>query len=79
MKAGTDPEAIAEYVRDQAGVVSPQAILERFEISAGTLRKRREALEGLGIVYADRPRLDGNAHGYGTAEQWTAEGRLFDA
>ena len=78
VKAGTDAEAIAEYVREQAGVVSPQAIRERFEIADSTLRERRPDLGRLGITYAPRPALAGNAHGYGTAEQWADEGGLFD-
>ena len=78
VKAGTDAEAIAEYVREQAGVVSPQAIRERFEIADSTLRERRPDLGRLGITYAPRPALTGNARGYGTTDQWAAEGGLFD-
>lgn len=78
VKVGTEAEAIATFVREQQGVVSPQTLVQRFAISDATLRARRPALEELGIVYAERPSFGGNAHGYGTAEQWAAEGGLFD-
>jgi len=78
VKPGTEVEAIAEFVRAQPGVVSPQAILERFDISDGTLRARRPELERLDISYRRRPAVAGNAYGYGADEQWGAEGALFD-
>jgi hypothetical protein len=55
-------------------VVSPKAVMQHFEISDTTLATRRPGLEELGVHYRARGGR-GNAHGYGTEEQWAAEGR----
>lgn len=73
VKRGTAAPAIAEWVRAQPGLVSPGDICERFDISAATLRDRRPQLEELGVIYQQRPGA-GNAHAYGSPEQWAVSG-----
>jgi hypothetical protein len=69
-KPGTDGRAIAEWIREHDEPVSAAALRDRFKVSDTTLRRRgSDELVPLGIR-RDRLPGCGNAHGYGTDEQW---------
>ena len=56
--------AIAGYVRERHGAASSAEIMNRFQLSPTTLRRRRPQLARLGIVFVS----DGNRSYYATRE-----------
>jgi hypothetical protein len=71
IKEGTEAEEIAEWIRQQPAPVSNATLRARFDLSDSTLNRRRPLLEDLGIRHG-KLQGRGNAHGYGTNEQWVA-------
>jgi hypothetical protein len=67
---GTDADTIAAWVRDQGHPVPVASLCDQFGISDSTLRRRRDELAQLGIEHRLLLGGEGNAHGYGCAEQW---------
>jgi hypothetical protein len=70
VKAGTDAEVMADWIRAQDEPVAATVLEAKFGISQATLRRRRIALESLGIHHDRIRNLPGNTHGYATEEQW---------
>jgi hypothetical protein len=70
VKPGSEADQMAVWIREQTEPVSASLLMGRFNIGDTTLRNRREALEARGIAHAKAPWIGGNAHAYGTTEQW---------
>lgn len=75
VKEGTGADEMASWIREQPEPVSTSALMVRFDLSESTMRRRAGQLEEVGIKRGKIPRR-GNAHGYGTNDQWAA---LFGA
>jgi hypothetical protein len=72
LKAGTEAQAIADWITEQDGPQVAAVLQARFNLSPSTLsQRRRPELEQLGIRRAKVPGK-GNTYAYGTDHQWRA-------
>jgi hypothetical protein len=73
IKAGTDADRMAEWIRNQDAPVASAAVRARFDISESTMRNRAAALEARGIRRGRAKWLGANTYAYGTEAQWIAK------